>query len=105
MAARRIFYAALLPVALFTYAACSGGEGVPPDFELGLGGETKTGGFGGGNTSAPGPAFGPGPGKTPGNGDGGVTEDVAKLDSTPPKDTAVAFDAAGLDTKGLDLGL
>lgn len=108
MAARRIFFAALLPVVILTYAACSGGEGVPPGFELGLGNETKTGGFGGGNTSAPGPTFGPVSGGGGSGGDGGVTDEIgggdARSDTTPPRDTAVAFDTAGFDTTGLDLG-
>jgi hypothetical protein len=106
MAARRLFIAAVLPIAALAYACGSGGEGVPPGFDLGMGSESKTGGFGAnGGTSAPGPSFGIPTGGREGNGDGGTTEGGtdAKTDSAPA-DTKVTFDTAGLDANLFDTG-
>ncbi len=105
MSARRILIAVLLPMAAASYVACSsGGEGVPPEFTLGLG-DPKTSAS---NVSAPAPAFGPAPGKGEGNGDSGATEeggaDSARPDTRPALDTA-GFDTAGFDAEGLDLGI
>lgn len=105
MTARRILIAVVLPLASLLYACGSGGAGTPGDFDLGFGNESKTGGFGAnGGVSTPGPSFGVAPTGSAGGHDGGTTEGGTdtKIDTGPPRDTGVAFDAAGFDTSGFD---
>lgn len=104
MSARHLFIAALVPLAIFTHVACTGGDGGElPGFSLGFGEEKSAGSFGGGNTSAPAPGFGIAPaGSGSAEGDGGTGEtgnpDSGKVDSAPPMDTATEEAALAEDT-------